>query len=89
MFTVLWKKSAVRDLGSLWMEADAAFRKAITAASDQIDKTLKRDPESIGESRDESKRFWFVFPLCILFKVDASTKIVRVLQVWKYNKRAK
>jgi hypothetical protein len=87
MYTVRWKKTALSDLTSFWIQADSALRKAITQASHQIDKTLARDPENTGESRIHTDKVWFVFPLGIRFEVDAHNKTARILQVWLYKKR--
>jgi hypothetical protein len=87
MFTVLWGLEAMEELTDLWIHADSMLRKAITTASHQIDQRLAHDPEDTGESRTGNERVWFVFPLGILFEVDHATTTVRVLQVWKYQKR--
>ena len=87
MFTVLWGLEALEELTHLWIQADSMLRKAITTASHQIDQQLAHDPENIGESRIGTERIWFVFPLGILFEVDHANKTVRVLQVWRYQKR--
>lgn len=70
MFTVRWRNSARDALAAIWVEADSALRKEITAAADQIDQELSRDPDGRGESRGVAERIWFVFPLGLWFKVD-------------------
>ena len=88
MFTVRWKRSALNELATRWIQADSAMRQAITAATNQIDEELQQDPESKGESRGDAERIWFVFPLGIRFEADQQHLIVRVLHVWSYQRRA-
>jgi ADP-ribosylglycohydrolase len=87
MFTVRWKRSALDELTRLWMLADSTMRQAITAATNEIDQGLKQEPAGKGESRDGNDRVWFVFPLGIRFEVNHEKAIVRVLQVWVYQRR--
>jgi hypothetical protein len=87
MFTVLWGLEAMEDLTRLWTQADSPLRKAITVATHQMDKKLANDPENTGESRIGNERIDFVFPLSFRFDVDQSNKTVRVLQVWRFQKR--
>ncbi len=88
MYRVRWKKSAVNDLTIFWLAADSTMRKAISQASHRMEKELARDPENVGESREGSDRVHNDFPLGILFQVDTTDRIVRVLQVWLFKKRS-
>ena len=87
MFTVLWGPEATEELTRLWLQADAAMRKRITAASHAIDKVLASEPDNTGESRPDGARIHFEFPLGIRFDVDNSSRTVSVLQVWQFRKR--
>ncbi len=84
MFRVRWKRSALNELAALWTAADSQGRRAITAATDLIDRLLSADPANEGESRPNGRRILHVPPLGILFRVDAAQNAVRVLQVWRY-----
>jgi hypothetical protein len=85
MFTVRWKRSALNELAALWTAADSAQRQAITAASHRVDQLLANDPQNQGESRPRGRRILFVPPLGIIFRVDASTQVVFVLHVWRFD----
>ena len=84
MFRVRWKRSALNELASLWMQADAEGRRAINTAANAVDQQLRSDPLNQGESRPQGRRIFFVSPLGILFRVDPQQRVVRVLQVWQF-----
>jgi len=83
MFTVRWKRAALDRLADIWLRA--ADRKAITAASHQIDLLLSDDPENLGESRPRGRRVLLdAPPLGVIYRVDPATQTVYVLTVWSY-----
>jgi mRNA-degrading endonuclease RelE of RelBE toxin-antitoxin system len=82
MFLVRWKKTASNKMTDLWLGGDSDLRKAITQAIHSIDQQLQSDPLNLGESRSGKRRIHFVSPLGILYKVDETKSMVRVLQVW-------
>jgi hypothetical protein len=84
MFKVRWKQSALNELASLWIKENAEQRRAITAATDLIDRLLQVEPSVEGESRPHNRRILFVPPLGVLFKVDSQRAVVRVVQVWRF-----
>jgi hypothetical protein len=88
MFTVLWADAALNELANLWVQADSSLRKAITAATNQIDKRLQKDPHNEGESRGGQARVLFEFPLGTKFEADQAQSVVRVLHVWTYKRRS-
>ena len=53
MFRVEWHQVALDELTSLWMQADATQRQAVTTASHAIDQRLSTDPLNEGESHRE------------------------------------
>jgi hypothetical protein len=73
------------DLARIWLDADSAHRRLITAATDQIDSLLASDPEHQGESRSGNRRILFVPSLVVVFSVDTQHSLVRVLHVWSYG----
>ena len=85
MFEVRWTRSALEELASIWLEANSAERRGITAATDEIDSVLSSDPEREGESRTGNSRILFVPSLVVVFSVDTQTHLVRVLPVWRYG----
>jgi hypothetical protein len=82
MFLVRWKQSALDRLAELWLEADN--RSAISAAIEEIDRTLASAPASAGESRSDTTRVFFVSPVGVFFDVNEVDQIVSVLRVWSY-----
>jgi len=83
-YTVRWKQSALNDLASLWTAADSTGRREITPAAHAIDQQLQADPDDLGESRPGGRRVFFVPPLGVLYRVDVTRGVVRVLQVWLF-----
>lgn len=79
-YTVAYKPSAEQELARLWTVA--ANRSAVTAAANRIDVLLGTDPHSKGESRPDSSRIMFEWPLGVRFEVFEEDRYVDVLQVW-------
>jgi hypothetical protein len=89
MYTVDRTESAVHELTSLWVNADPSLRRAVTAASHNIDKDLRHQPNEKGESREGDNRFYFAAPLGIYFRVDESANTAVVVNVWLVSPRKK
>jgi hypothetical protein len=70
------------DLADLWN--NAPDRAAVTAAANEIDARLARDPLSQGEGREGATRILFVEPLAVLFEVDTAARRVTVFDVWRW-----
>ena len=81
-YTVEWLPSVLRDLADLWN--NAPDRAAVTAAADEIDTRLARDPLSQGEGREGATRIFFVEPLAVLFEVDTVARRVIVFDLWRW-----
>jgi hypothetical protein len=81
-YTVEWLPSMLSDLADLWNHAPD--RAALTAAANEIDTRLARDPLSQGESREGATRILFVEPLAVLYEVDPTRRHVRVFDVWRW-----
>jgi hypothetical protein len=88
MYHVEWLQSALDELTVIWNQADSALRKAITAASHEIDLRLQSDPHNEGESRTHGTRITFVVPLAALFRVEPDGQTVTVLQVRLFRRRS-
>jgi hypothetical protein len=86
-FRVRWHKRALNRLTTLWTQADSANRKALTQASDAIDRQLAGDPYAQSESRPKGRRIGFSSPLAVYFPVEADGQTVTVLQVHTFATR--
>ena len=89
MFRVKWRQRALDELADIWTQANSAERKAITAASHEIDRRLSRDPAQEGESRSGGRRLTFEPPLSVVFQLEANGQTVTVLRVRRLPKRKK
>ena len=88
-FRVDWLQVALDELTTLWTQADATQRQAITAASHAIDQRLGNDPFNEGESRAGGRRITFVPPLAVRFQIEADGQTVTVLQVRMFRRGRK
>ena len=75
--TVDWSRRSQDELADLW--TNATNRGAVTAAADEIDRLLARDPLGVGESRDGGNRILFEPPLAVLYRVDGRRRRVVVV----------
>jgi hypothetical protein len=82
-YTVVWKPEAERRLATIWNQS--TDRNAIAKATHVIDKTLGRDPQEAGESREEGFRILFERPLGVMFEVSPDDRTVRVVVVWSFE----
>jgi hypothetical protein len=82
-WTVVWKQVPEDKLASLWTEAAPEDRQAISAAADTIDRELRTDPRSLGESRSGNERTFICSPLAVLFEVHPQDYRVVVFKVWR------
>jgi hypothetical protein len=64
---------------SIWMATQD--RQAVSAAANVIDKLLRVDPQSQGESRSGSQRVLIIEPLVVAFEVEEDDRRVSVLSV--------
>ena len=87
VFQVEWLQSAQDELADAWVQADSTRRQAITAASHVVEQRLRTAPLNEGESRSRGRRFTFVPPLAVTFRVDTRGQTVTVVQVRMYRKR--
>lgn len=74
-------------LAELWVD-NPDQRAAITESAATVDQLLRYDPEDRGESRDDNRRILFVPPLAIIYSVDLTHNVVRVLNVRLLSVRA-
>jgi plasmid stabilization system protein ParE len=74
-----WSQRAQDELADLW--TNATDRDAVTAAADEIERLLSRDPLGHGESRSGNRRILFEPPLAVLYRVDPQRRAVTVITV--------
>jgi hypothetical protein len=86
MYAVSWKRTALEELAHIWN--NALDRNLVTAASNQIDRLLGRDPIGVGESREGPFRAMFVAPLGVTYRVNRNRREVRVVRVWRFATRS-
>ena len=82
-FTVIWFPQAEDDLTTAWLDSDRATRRAITAATNYIDRLLRANPLDVGEGREGIDRIVFHSPLAMVFEVLEDDRLVRVREVWR------
>jgi len=78
-WTVDWLSEAEDDLADLWIHAPD--RAALTAAQNQIDQLLRRDPLGLGTELGEGLRKITVEPLKAYYTVDVPRRRVTVSNV--------
>ena len=86
-YSVRWVTKAEFELARLWL--NAADRAAITSAANEIDARLAINPDVEGESRSGGRRILLVAPLGGTYDVRHADRVVLVLDVWKFEKRAR
>jgi hypothetical protein len=83
MFRVFWTPDAEQSLEKT-LTSSAEPRLIVTAAR-QLDQLLVNTGSEFGESRYESMRIGFVFPLGIQFEVLEDVDTVMVHDVWRID----
>lgn len=86
-YRLRWERTALDELTSAWLAADAATRQAITVATHALEEQLRTNPTEQGESRSGGRRILHVPPLGITFRVDDQNYVVSVLHVWCFRSR--
>ena len=87
MINVQWAQNALDRLAAMWMQSDSQMRQEITSASHRVEKRLRTDPFSFGESRPGGRRIAFELPLGVLLRISSDGKTVFVLNAWQVRKR--
>ena len=83
-WTVVYLPECEQELANLWL--DPVSRADIADAANRIDRLLQRNPDQVGESRDEEgQRIVFVAPLAVLFNVKQDDRLVEVIHVWAFG----
>lgn len=84
-YTVVWIRWAEDAYVKIWRQA--SDHAAIWSAAQEIDALLESNPHDAGESRSGDERILLKQPLGVLFLVDQDQPIVRVLWVWRTDRR--
>jgi plasmid stabilization system protein ParE len=89
MFRVEWIQRALDDLASIWSQCDSTVRQRITRATNEIDKSLTRNPYRRSEARsdDSEKRVLFEYPIGAIIEIDLAQRVVWVIHVWRFRHR--
>lgn len=78
-YTVLWSPDAEGDLTLLWLDSSA--REAIATAADAIERQLSQAPERHGVYLAEGLYSVDQPPLRVIFEIDDTDYIARVVKV--------
>jgi hypothetical protein len=84
-FRVFWSPSA--EIGLERLVESSPDPQLLAAAARQLDQELMTAPESVGESRYDSIRVAFSFPIGVQFEVMADVRTVIVHSVWRIDQR--
>lgn len=85
-YTVVWQASAEAELVRLWIAA--ADRGVISAAANEIDRALRRNPAQSGESRDANARILVVPPQVVSYEIREQDRLVVILFVTSLPERS-
>jgi hypothetical protein len=77
-YTVTWLTDAEDELMNLWIQA--SDRQAVTAASNRMEKTLRRDADQKGYT-DDGRRILIDPPLAFTFTVSPDDRLVTIIWV--------
>ncbi len=84
-FDVLWLPEAEADLAAIWLAARDRHR--LTEVCERIEGLLGTFAPNVGESREPGVRIVLDDPLGVRLEVDARQRSVRVLAVWRTDRR--
>lgn len=83
-YRVVWKPKAEQELTRIWLAS--RFRSQIVETASRIDEELRREPLTVGESREDPYRVTFDPPLAIRFLVDEAARLVVVVNLWQTHR---
>jgi hypothetical protein len=84
-YHIAWDPAAELAYEKIW--EDESIRDAVRKAIDAFEKDLEQDPLGHGESRPRNRRMMFHHPLGIVYRVIDATRIVRVVSLWRIDRR--
>ena len=77
IYTVVSLPGVDDELALIWMQA--RDRPAVTAASNRIERALKRDADRKGTLLDDGSRVYFDSPLYVNYTVSPDDRLVTIL----------
>lgn len=77
-YTVVYDLTAENELMKIWMRAPNP--RAVSNASNDIDRQMKRSPDRIGQSFGSYRRLT-VYPLAVDYTVSPQDRMVRVVRI--------
>jgi hypothetical protein len=83
---VWWMPDASKRLAKIWVDADAEMQRAITRGVDNLEESLRRNPEIIGESRGPFARVAVIGPIGVEFNLFLDGKLIRITRVWEIRR---
>jgi hypothetical protein len=75
-YEVVWKPPAEQMLTEIWLAA--RDRQTFTEVVAALDMQLRRNPSSMGESRETNVRLIFADPLEVLIQIDDRQRRVQI-----------
>jgi hypothetical protein len=82
-YDIVWDVKAYRKLEQIWDKA-TPIGPAVDAF-DEIERRLRLNPATEGESRASGRRITIVAPLGVIFRVNERLKEVHILDVWMFE----
>jgi hypothetical protein len=82
-WTVVWVPDAEQELAQLWFSA--TDRDRITLAAAELERRLRHDPETAGESRAPGRRILIAPPLAATFRVSPADRLVQILNLREFR----
>lgn len=79
-YTVVWLPPALQALAAIWVAA--TDRNAVTRASNNIDRALGTDPQTVGRCLFDTVWEFSAPPLVVEYEIDDGNMIVSILFVW-------
>ena len=86
MYTVFWRRSLLDHLADLYVAADVSERERMARGVEGLNRRLSREPYEVGESRGGRFRIAFLPLLAVVFEVNESEQLVRVVSVSRYGR---
>ncbi|HSQ54415.1 MAG TPA: hypothetical protein VLM40_01620 [Gemmata sp.] len=76
-FAVMWKLSAIQELGRI--EQAAEDPATIRAAATRMEFALRRMARDLGESRERGFRLWYEDTLGVFYRIDETAMRIEIL----------
>ncbi|QDT70328.1 hypothetical protein MalM25_32750 [Planctomycetes bacterium MalM25] len=85
-YTIEWDPNALRELALIWDDSLSKRRIAIDKALGDIDRLLRADASSVGESRSTPALRWVcVFPVILTVFINDRIQVARIIEARVYD----